>query len=97
MTWKYNDETIDESQIYDIVAENYTYEQYDETLDECYGLVKICGLEYSTSHALKMVDEVAYKCGFNDEVDYIANEIIYNQDESDYMGFGIKWVEESDE
>ena len=92
MTWKYNDETIDESQIYDIVAEDYTYDMYDETLDECCDMVKICGLEYSPSHVLKMVDEVAYECGFHDEIDYIAREIIYNKDESDYMGFGIEWI-----
>lgn len=39
---------------------------YREMLDETYGTVKIAGLEYSTSDALKAVDPVAYRCGFSD-------------------------------
>jgi hypothetical protein len=42
---------------------------YDDFLDEVYGTVKIAGLDYETSTALKNADEVAYRCGFSDWLD----------------------------
>lgn len=42
---------------------------YKEMLDECYGTVTIAGYIYATSQALKEIDEVAYRCGFNDFCD----------------------------
>ena len=31
-----------------------------------YGTVEICGMDYSASHALKLVDPVAFHVGFSD-------------------------------
>ena len=45
------------------------YERYDSFLDECLGMVEIGGLEYNQSLALKNVDPIAYRCGFNDWLD----------------------------
>lgn len=44
-------------------------QQYDDFLDECYGTINICGLDYSASVAFKEVDPIAYRCGFNDYCD----------------------------
>jgi AraC-like DNA-binding protein len=41
-------------------------QRYDEFLNEIYGDINICGIEYPASQALKSVDEIAYDCGFND-------------------------------
>lgn len=41
-------------------------EYYDDMLDEIFGAVKICGIEYSASRALYRVDEIAYRVGMND-------------------------------
>ena len=41
-------------------------EYYDEMLDEIYGTIEICGIEYSASLALYRVDEIAYRVGMND-------------------------------
>jgi len=35
-------------------------EYYDDMLDEMFGTVEICGIEYSASIALYRVDEIAY-------------------------------------
>lgn len=35
--------------------------EFDDYLDECYGSIKIAGLTYDTSHALKEIDECAYE------------------------------------
>lgn len=48
---------------------------YDECLDECYPECKIGGFEYSTSRALKEVDPIAYRCGFNDWCDSEGIEV----------------------
>jgi hypothetical protein len=42
--------------------------RYEDMLDECNPKCMIAGYEYSTSYALKLVDEVAYNTGFNDFV-----------------------------
>lgn len=42
---------------------------YDDMLDDVYGDVEIAGLTYSTSHALKEVDPIAYRVGFSDWLD----------------------------
>ena len=47
-------------------TEHEAHELYDEMLDECHEDVKICGMTYTTSRALKDVDPIAYRCGFND-------------------------------
>lgn len=41
-------------------------DQYDEMLDEVYGNVQIAGYTYTTSHALKNVDPIAYRVGLSD-------------------------------
>ena len=43
--------------------------EYDEFLDEVYGIVKVCEYEYNTSQILKEVDPTAYRCGFVDWLD----------------------------
>ena len=45
------------------------HERYDDMLDEVFEDCPIAGLEYSTSRALKQVDPIAYRCGFNDWLD----------------------------
>lgn len=44
-------------------------EQFDDFLDEVYGEIEICGLQYSASNAFKSVDPIAYRCNYNDWVD----------------------------
>ena len=41
-------------------------EQYKEMLDECYGTVKVAGMEYDTSRALYELDPIAYRVGLAD-------------------------------
>lgn len=45
---------------------------YREFLDEYYGEVEICGYKYESSSALRVVDPVAYRCGF---ADWISAEL----------------------
>jgi hypothetical protein len=52
-------------------------ERYDDYIDECYGETKIAGYSYSTSHALRLVDPVAYRCGFADWTSREIGETIY--------------------
>lgn len=53
---------------------------YCEFLDEIYGTVKIAGLEYETSSALKEIDPTAFRCGFNDWLDAELGETIWEKD-----------------
>ena len=51
------------------MKEHELYERYDDMLDEIYGECQIAGYKYSTSHALKIVDRIAYDTGFCDWTD----------------------------
>lgn len=42
-------------------------QEYEEQLNEIYGTVSICGIEYNAGHALKLIDETAFRCGLADE------------------------------
>jgi len=44
-------------------------DEYDELIDDITGLIKIGSLEYTASHVLKNIDEIAYNCGYNDYFD----------------------------
>lgn len=53
-------EKIDESEIPDIVYETLSTSVIDDTIDEIYGDVEICGNKYPTSIALKSTDGIVY-------------------------------------
>lgn len=56
-------------------------ELYRDDLDEVYGAVKIAGLVYDTSHALKEIDPTAYRCGFSDWLDaQVSNGELFESD-----------------
>jgi hypothetical protein len=45
---------------------------FNEYLDEVYPECSIAGFDYSTSHALSVIDPVAYRCSLSD---WISNEV----------------------
>lgn len=97
MVWKYNDETIEESDIYDIVDMLYTADDYEELLDELYGTITIGTLEYNAGYILREVDPIAFDCGRDDEVDSIVNEIIDAKEPTDNYGLGIEYIDDSED
>lgn len=50
---------------------SYYLEMYNESLDES-GYVVVGGLEFLPSRVLEEMDPVAYRCGFNDFLDYMG-------------------------
>lgn len=97
MVWKYNDETIEESDIYDIVDMLYTADDYEELLDELYGTITIGTLEYNAGYILREVDPIAFDCGRDDEVDSIVKEIINAKEPTDNYGLGIEYIDDSED
>lgn len=94
MTWYYEGQEIEENKIYDIVAENYGLDDFEDDLNEMYSPVEICGSTFEQGTALRKVDEVAFKCSYDTECNYMAREIIYRKDETDCYDFGIRWTED---
>lgn len=62
------------------IEETEAYNRYDELLDEL-SEVKIGSLTYSASHVLKLVDPVAYRCGFVDWLD--SEDLTTDESEAD--------------
>ena len=50
----------------DTLTDSELEEAYDAMLDDCFDSPGICGHFYTASHALRLVDPVAYRCGFAD-------------------------------
>lgn len=73
------EEVIELEDKYESLECNENVEDYEAMLDDCYGEVKIAGGTYATSHALKIIDEIAFDCGMNDwnsgELDNLNDEI----------------------
>ena len=49
---------------------------FDEMLDECYDMIKVCGYEYYPSHVLESTDPIAYRCGLTDYLDSLEQDDI---------------------
>lgn len=47
---------------------------YDDMLDECYPTYEINGMEFFASDILKECDPIAYRVGFSDYADSLAQE-----------------------
>ena len=63
--YQFNGETYETREEAERAVYYYAEDTYDEVLDMGDDVI-ICGLSYSPSIALKRVDEIAYRCGFND-------------------------------
>ena len=62
---KLNQQTIERQEI----SEDRLEELYADMLDACYPVFKCGQTEYAASATLKLVDEVAYRIGFNEYID----------------------------
>lgn len=69
-------EKIDGNDIPDIVHETLSTSVIDDTIDEFYGDVEICGNKYSASIALKSTDAIAYDEMREEICEMKAEEII---------------------
>ncbi len=104
MTYKIDDywtyETAEEAAEH--ISHNIETDSYDEMLDDCYEEIKIGNLSYFVSQVLRSVDPIAYKCGFNDYVDSIYQDILYDLERmsdgetQDFYGSSVECIEEED-
>jgi hypothetical protein len=56
------------------ISEAQALEFYDQMLDDCYPIVNVCGYEYDPSRALKELDPIAYRVGFNDYLSTLEDD-----------------------
>ena len=97
MVWYHDGEEIEESDIYDIVDEEYTDDDYEQLLTDCYGTLEVGEFEWDAGEVLRAMDEVAFECGRSEEVDRITCEIIDSKGASWGNFFGFEWIEPDDE
>ena len=55
-------------------------ESYDDMLNDCYNFSCVGGLfeNMLPSHVLESVDPIAYRCGFDDYVDSLRSDMLYD-------------------
>lgn len=54
---------------YKTMTESKAIASFEEDLNECYGRIEICGIEFSPADVLKALDPTAYHCAFLDFLD----------------------------
>lgn len=62
-------EEEEESEYGPYADEDEALEAFDNTLNACYDVIKVCGYEYDPSRALKELDPIAYREEFNNWLD----------------------------
>lgn len=53
----------------ELFSESELEDQFKEGLDDCYGVVYVCGYEYAAGNVLREIDPIAFRCGFLDWLD----------------------------
>ena len=55
------------------ITESQAEQIYDDMLDELYS-IKIGSIDFRGSNILKQLDPIAYRCGFTEYLDYLAED-----------------------
>ena len=61
---------------WETITESEAEDRYIQMLDDCHDEVDVCGYKYAPSDALKSLDPIAYRCGFNDYVSSLEEDNI---------------------
>ena len=64
----------DTTKLEPVLTEWEALELYNDSLDECYEPYNLNGMEYMPSTILKECDPIAYRVGFSDYADSLAEE-----------------------
>ena len=72
------------------ISEHVAEALYNELIDECHPTIKIFGVEYLPSQALKKLDPIAFVCGFNDWLDSQHLTTDADESEADAVNFNGK-------
>lgn len=83
-----------EDVLLEVLTEHYE-EEFDNVLDNEHSEIEIVGIKFNTSFVLKTLDPIAYRTSFNDYIDSIYQDVMYDlqkgqEQEIDDMFFEIK-------
>jgi len=90
------------SELYDTAIEEYieennTEEAYEDTLNDIYGDVSICGQERPSGTVLKEIDPIAFNCGMSDNEDIVRENAEQEIDENDLREEALEVLNMEDE
>lgn len=68
----------DEEDLAEAVLEDLDSDYYDDYLNEVYSCYEIEGVSFSPSTILKTMDETAYWQGYDEYVDGLRNDLVYD-------------------
>ena len=71
-----------EQDVRDYIEDFVDEDGYDDSLDEM-GDIEIGCLSYRPSEVLKRVDPIAYRCGYDDWLDSIMSDLVYDLERMD--------------
>lgn len=68
--------TDEEFEVATTIHEWDAEQQYEDLLDEVYGVVNIAGMDFDTGRTLRLLDPIAFRCGMLDYFDSEGIEIV---------------------
>ena len=83
-----------EDVLLEVISEHFE-EEFDNVLDNEHPEIELVGIKFNTSYVLKTLDPIAYRASFNDYIDSIYQDVMYElekgqEQEIDEMFFEIK-------
>lgn len=91
--WMRNGAEITEDDVRDIVAEEYTEDDYEEQLSGEYGTVYLGSCIFESGTVIRALAETTFRCGLVEERNRIAEEIISEEGGM----YGIGWVDDEED
>lgn len=79
------------------VEEHSTEEAYEDTLNDIYGDVSICGFERPQGTVLKEIDPIAFNVGMSDNEDNVRDQASNEIDEDDFRDDALEALNMLDE
>lgn len=90
----------DEEELAEVVLEDLDSDYYDDCLNNSYSFYEIEGIRFHPSTILKTMDETAYWQGYDEYVDSLKNDLIYDlrhmgvNSSEDFYGCTVECCEE---
>ena len=91
---------LHEQAIEEYVEKNNTEEAYEESLNDIYGDVSICGYDRPSGAVLREVDPIAFRIGVSDNEDSVREQAESEMDEDSFRDEALEilnMAEEEDE
>lgn len=86
-----------ETAIEEYIEEHNTEEAYEQSLNDNYPPVSVCGYERDQGTLLREIDPIAFRCGVSDNEDFVREQAEQEISEDDFRDEALELLNMEDE